>query len=74
MFAGLSGGKTGRRYKLANYYGMLYCIPEVIKMAASKIAITIDDKTLNRLDILVKAKFFPNRSKAIQEAGIHDHR
>jgi metal-responsive CopG/Arc/MetJ family transcriptional regulator len=37
-------------------------------MAASKIAITIDDKTLNRLDILVKAKFFPNRSKAIQEA------
>ncbi|HKL01129.1 MAG TPA: ribbon-helix-helix domain-containing protein [Desulfotignum sp.] len=39
-------------------------------MAASKIAITIDDKTLNRLDILVKAKFFPNRSKAIQEAVV----
>ena len=37
-------------------------------MPASKIAITIDDNTLKRLDILVKSKFFPNRSKAIQEA------
>jgi metal-responsive CopG/Arc/MetJ family transcriptional regulator len=37
-------------------------------MAASKIAITIDDKILKQLDILVKSKYFPNRSKAIQEA------
>jgi metal-responsive CopG/Arc/MetJ family transcriptional regulator len=37
-------------------------------MAASKIAITIDDKILNQIDILVKSKFFPNRSKALQEA------
>jgi len=37
-------------------------------MATSKIAITIDNNTLKRLDILVKSKFFPNRSKAIQEA------
>lgn len=37
-------------------------------MAASKIAITIDDDTLKRLDILVKSDRFPNRSKAIQEA------
>ena len=37
-------------------------------MAASKIAITIDDNTLKRLDILVKSKLFPNRSKAIQQA------
>ncbi|MGB5983976.1 MAG: ribbon-helix-helix domain-containing protein [Desulfobacterales bacterium] len=37
-------------------------------MAASKIAITIDDNTLKRLDILVKSNFFPNRSKAIQQA------
>ena len=37
-------------------------------MAASKIAITIDDNTLKRLDILVKSKFFTNRSKAIQQA------
>jgi metal-responsive CopG/Arc/MetJ family transcriptional regulator len=37
-------------------------------MAASKIAITIDDNLLKQLDILVKSKYFPNRSKAIQEA------
>ena len=37
-------------------------------MAASKIAITIDNNLLKRLDILVKSKFFPNRSKAIQSA------
>ena len=37
-------------------------------MAASKIAITIDDRILKQVDILVKSKFFPNRSKAIQEA------
>ena len=37
-------------------------------MAASKIAITIDDKILRRLDFLVQSNVFPNRSKAIQEA------
>jgi len=37
-------------------------------MAASKIAITLDSNMLKRLDILVKSNFFPNRSKAIQEA------
>ena len=37
-------------------------------MAASKIAITIDDRMLKQLDILVKSKCFPNRSEAIQEA------
>jgi metal-responsive CopG/Arc/MetJ family transcriptional regulator len=37
-------------------------------MAASKIAITIDNNTLKQLDILVKSKLFPNRSRAIQEA------
>lgn len=37
-------------------------------MAASKIAITMDDKTLKRLDILVKSKIFPSRSNAIQQA------
>jgi len=37
-------------------------------MAASKIAITIDDKLLKQIDILVKSKHFPNRSKAIQDA------
>ena len=37
-------------------------------MAASKIAITIDNKLLKHLDDLVKSKTFPNRSRAIQEA------
>ena len=37
-------------------------------MAATKIAITIDDNVLKRLDLLVRSKFFPNRSRAIQEA------
>ncbi len=37
-------------------------------MAASKIAITIDDKILRRLDLLVQSNVFPNRSKAIQQA------
>jgi metal-responsive CopG/Arc/MetJ family transcriptional regulator len=39
-----------------------------MKMAASKIAITLDSNMLKRLDILVKSNLFPNRSKAIQEA------
>ncbi len=37
-------------------------------MAASKIAITLENDMVKRLDILVKSNFFPNRSKAIQEA------
>ena len=37
-------------------------------MAASKIAITIDDNLLKQLDIMVKSKVYPNRSRAIQEA------
>ncbi|MBS1237559.1 MAG: hypothetical protein H6R37_803 [Deltaproteobacteria bacterium] len=37
-------------------------------MAASKIAITIDDKLLKQLDDMVKSRGLPNRSKAIQEA------
>ncbi len=37
-------------------------------MTVSKIAITIDDSLLKRLDSLVGAKKFPSRSKAIQEA------
>ena len=37
-------------------------------MAASKIAITIEDNLLKRLDKLVGSQVFPNRSKAIQKA------
>jgi metal-responsive CopG/Arc/MetJ family transcriptional regulator len=39
-----------------------------MKMAASKIAITLENNMVKRLDMLVKSNFFPNRSKAIQEA------
>ena len=37
-------------------------------MSTSKVAITLDEKTLSRLHRLVQARVFPNRSKAIQEA------
>ena len=37
-------------------------------MATAKIAITIEESLLSRLDMLVKSRTFPNRSKAIQEA------
>ena len=37
-------------------------------MATAKIAITIDEKLVKRLDLLVKKKLYPNRSRIIQEA------
>jgi mRNA interferase MazF len=37
-------------------------------MASAKIAITMDEATLHRLDRLVRERVFPNRSKAIQDA------
>jgi len=37
-------------------------------MSTTKVAFTLDEKTLDRLDRLVKARVFPNRSRAIQEA------
>lgn len=37
-------------------------------MASVKIAITMDESLLHRLDRLVKSRVFPNRSKAIQDA------
>lgn len=37
-------------------------------MAHAKIAISLDEHTLDRLDQLVRARVFPNRSRAIQEA------
>ena len=39
-------------------------------MGASKIAITLDNEMVKKLDMLVKSNIFPNRSKAIQEAVI----
>ena len=37
-------------------------------MAKSKVAISLDDDTLNQLDRLVAKAVFPNRSRAIQIA------
>jgi metal-responsive CopG/Arc/MetJ family transcriptional regulator len=37
-------------------------------MAVHKIAITIDEALLQRVDRLITEKRFPNRSRAIQEA------
>ncbi len=37
-------------------------------MAAAKVAISLDEKVLARIDRLVKEQAFPNRSRAIEEA------
>ena len=37
-------------------------------MSSIKVAITIDSRTLERVDGLVAKKVFPNRSRAIQSA------
>jgi len=37
-------------------------------MGRSKVAISLDETTLDRLDKLVQKQVFPNRSQAIQEA------
>jgi len=37
-------------------------------MAAAKVAITIDEELLRRIDRLVEMRKFANRSRAIQEA------
>lgn len=37
-------------------------------MSTQKIAITLDEGLLERIDLLVKKKVFPSRSRAIQEA------
>jgi metal-responsive CopG/Arc/MetJ family transcriptional regulator len=37
-------------------------------MAAAKVAITIEEELLERIDELVEQRKFPNRSRAIQEA------
>ncbi len=37
-------------------------------MATSKVAITLDEELLKRLDRLVDEKRFPSRSRAIQDA------
>ena len=41
-------------------------------MTTAKIAITMKKDILTRLDLLVKSRIFPNRSKAIQDAARRD--
>jgi Arc/MetJ-type ribon-helix-helix transcriptional regulator len=47
---------------------MMFRNTENKPMSAAKIAITIDQELLTRLDRLVKERRFPNRSRAVQEA------
>ena len=37
-------------------------------MSTAKVAITLDENVLKRLDQMVKNRVFPNRSRAVQEA------
>lgn len=37
-------------------------------MAKTKLAVTMDEKTLSEVDRLVKRRVFPNRSRVIEEA------
>jgi metal-responsive CopG/Arc/MetJ family transcriptional regulator len=37
-------------------------------MAKAKLAVTMDEKTLSEVDLLVKKRVFPNRSRIIEEA------
>ena len=37
-------------------------------MSTTKVAITMDEKTLTRLDRMVAAQKFPSRSRAVQDA------
>lgn len=39
-------------------------------MARAKVAISLDESTLDRLDQLVKKRVFPSRSQAIEEAVV----
>jgi len=47
---------------------MLHGITNGNTMASVKVAISIEHALLKRVDTLVTKRFFPNRSKAIQEA------
>ena len=50
------------------YSGMMYYHTRESAMAKSKIAITLDDGIVGRIDNLVRKREYPNRSRAIEEA------
>lgn len=37
-------------------------------MSVAKITVSIDERLLHRLDVLVQSRIFPNRSQAVQSA------
>ncbi|GAB7026573.1 CopG family ribbon-helix-helix protein [Geotalea toluenoxydans] len=39
-------------------------------MAKAKLAVTFDEETLAEVDLLVKQRLFPNRSRVIEEAVV----
>jgi len=43
-------------------------LAEVVEMAASKVAVTLDPETLREVDRLVREGHYRNRSKAVQAA------
>jgi Arc/MetJ-type ribon-helix-helix transcriptional regulator len=45
---------------------MPYCHTKEVRMAKSKIAVTMDPRTLLRVDRLVNSARYPNRSQAIE--------
>jgi Arc/MetJ-type ribon-helix-helix transcriptional regulator len=57
-----------RLNSLDNKMGMMYYHTKEHSMGKAKIAITLDEKTVNRIDRLVQKKAFSNRSQAIEEA------
>jgi Arc/MetJ-type ribon-helix-helix transcriptional regulator len=58
----------GQHRSLTGKTGMTYSHTVRLDMSRSKIAISIDQSTLQRLDELVGKSIFPSRSQAIQEA------
>jgi Arc/MetJ-type ribon-helix-helix transcriptional regulator len=48
--------------------GMIYRNTEGSIMSKAKIAISLGEQTLERLDLLVRENIFPNRSQAIEAA------
>ena len=48
--------------------GMIYCHTGGCAMGTAKVAITLEEELLKKVDRLVKLRVFPSRSRAIQEA------
>jgi len=60
--------REGEGSKLDDSHGMMQYHTGRWRMGKAKIAITIDEKIVGRIDRLVKQRTFSNRSQAIEEA------